>query len=633
MTAVDEIKARLDIVDLVSETVKLRRSGKSYTGFCPFHPNSKTPAFAVFPDSGTWRCFGQCNEGGDIFKYIMKREGWDFPEALRFLAERAGVVLEPLTPERKATEDQFERLRELLESAVKLYQYHLLETPAGKQAYDFLIKRGVTRETMQAFGLGFAPPGYETALSHFSAHGYSSDDLAQVGLVNERDTGGFYDKFRNRVMFPIRDATGKMAGFGARILDPEDIPKFLNSPQTALFDKSHLLYGLNQARKPIREHDEVVIVEGYLDVILLHQAGFTNTVSPMGTAINEDQLRLLNKFAHRVLLALDADAAGEKATLRGLELARNAMQHETELVFDAHGLLRHEARLKADVRVTMLPPGMDPDEVVLRDPEEWKKILESARPIVVHVMETLAKGQDLNDAKVKTSIASQVLPLIEDVPSPIERDTYRQQLARMLKVDERSLLGSQRVQERTRRRSERVDTPNRNQPPAKNESTTDTRVQSLEGHLLALLLHHTEGYYELERKLKLFKLEKFTTTDFENTEHQVITSLLLKAMDQDAKETLEYIQDNLPHEIRDRFDSLVKGVNLENKTPQKVQEDLTRTLINMRLIHMNSMLNQLRFLQEDPDLEESEKNDLQSQALKYTIARGKLDQSLAKPSF
>jgi DNA primase len=543
------------------------------------------------------------------------------------------VVLEPLTPERKATEDQFERLRELLESAVKLYQYHLLETPAGKQAYDFLIKRGVTRETMQAFGLGFAPPGYETALSHFSAHGYSSDDLAQVGLVNERDTGGFYDKFRNRVMFPIRDATGKMAGFGARILDPEDIPKFLNSPQTALFDKSHLLYGLNQARKPIREHDEVVIVEGYLDVILLHQAGFTNTVSPMGTAINEDQLRLLNKFAHRVLLALDADAAGEKATLRGLELARNAMQHETELVFDAHGLLRHEARLKADVRVTMLPPGMDPDEVVLRDPEEWKRILESARPIVVHVMETLAKGQDLNDAKVKTSIASQVLPLIEDVPSPIERDTYRQQLARMLKVDERSLLGSQRVQERTRRRSERVDTPNRNQPPVKNESTTDTRVQSLEGHLLALLLHHTEGYYELERKLKLFKLEKFTTTDFENTEHQVITSLLLKAMDQDAKETLEYIQDNLPHEIRDRFDSLVKGVNLENKTPQKVQEDLTRTLINMRLIHMNSMLNQLRFLQEDPDLEESEKNDLQSQALKYTIARGKLDQSLAKPSF
>ena len=270
-----------------------------------------------------------------------------------------------------------------------------------------------------------------------------------------------YDKFRNRVMFPIRDVAGKMAGFGARILDPNDMPKFLNSPQTALFDKSHLLYGLNLARKPIRDQNEVVIVEGYLDVILLYQAGFTNTVSPMGTALNEDQLRLLNKLSHRIVLALDADAAGEKATMRGLDLARNALEHENELVFDAHGLLRHEARLQADVRVTTLPDGMDPDEVVLRDPDEWKQIVASARPIVVHVMETLAKDQDLNDAKVKIAIAAQVTPLIEDVPSAIERDTYRQQLARLLKVDEQTLLGSQRVVERTRRRTSRVEDPAR----------------------------------------------------------------------------------------------------------------------------------------------------------------------------
>ena len=288
-----------------------------------------------------------------------------------------------------------------------------------------------------------------------------TDDLVDVGLANKRDEGGFYDKFRNRVMFPIRDAAGKMTGFGARILDPNDVPKFLNSPQTALFDKSHLLYGLNLARKPIREQNQVVIVEGYLDVILLHQAGFANTVSPMGTALNEDQLRLLNKLSHRIVLALDADAAGEKATLRGLDLARNALEHETELAFDAHGLLRHEARLQADVRVTTLPPGMDPDEVVLRDPEEWKQIVASARPIVVHVMETLAKSQDLNDAKVKTAIAAQITPLIEDVPSAIERDTYRQQLARLLKVDEQTLLGSQKVVERSRRRTERVDDPAR----------------------------------------------------------------------------------------------------------------------------------------------------------------------------
>ncbi len=633
MTAIDDIKARLDIVDLVSETVKLRRSGKSYTGFCPFHSNTKTPAFAVFPDSGTWRCFGQCNEGGDIFKYVMKKEGWDFAEALRYLAERAGVVLEPLTPEKKAEEDQYDRLRELLESAVKLYQYHLLETPAGKPALDFLTARGLKRETIQAFGLGYAPPGYETALEHFRAHGWGTEDLADVGLVNKRDDGGLYDKFRNRVMFPIRDAAGKMCGFGARILDPNDVPKFLNSPQTALFDKSHLLYGLNLARKAIREQNQVVIVEGYLDVILLHQAGFANVVSPMGTALNEDQLRLLNKLSHRIILALDADAAGEKATLRGLDLARNALAHETELAFDAHGLLRHEARLQADVRVTTLPPGMDPDEVVLRDPQEWQQIVASAKPIVVHVMETLAKNQDLNDAKVKTAIAAQVTPLIEDVPSAIERDTYRQQLARMLKVDEQTLLGSQKVVERSRRRTERVADPARLAPPARTEKGVDQRVESLEAHCMALLLFRPEAVYELERELKKYSLEKFTQNDFVSVENQTISRLLLAGLEQDEQDVMPYIKTHLAPELEERFQGLMAGDSFTRSNPAKMQQDLLRVLVNLRLININAALSQLRFLQEDPELSTEVKTELSSQILQLTVTRGKLDKVMIRPTY
>jgi DNA primase len=630
MTAIDEIKARLDIVDLVSETVKLRRSGKSYTGFCPFHTNTKTPAFAVFPDSGTWRCFGQCNEGGDIFKFVMKKEGWDFSEALRYLADRAGVVLEPMTPEKKAEEDQYDRLRDLLESAVKLYQYHLLETPGGKPALEFLTSRGVKPETIQAFGLGYAPPGYETALEHFRGHGWGTEDLVDVGIANKRDDGGFYDKFRNRVMFPIRDASNRMTGFGARILDPNDVPKFLNSPQTALFDKSHLLYGLNLARKPIREQNQVVIVEGYLDVILLHQAGFTNVVSPMGTALNEDQLRLLNKISHRIVLALDADAAGEKATLRGLDLARNALEHETELAFDAHGLLRHEARLQADVRVTTLPPGMDPDEVVLRDPEEWKQIVASAQPIVVHVMETLAKNQDLSDAKVKTAIAAQVTPLIEDVPSAIERDTYRQKLARLLKVDEQTLLGSQKVVERTRRRSERVDDPARTAVPSKFDRGIDQRVQSLENHCLTLLLFRPEGIYDLERELKTHNLEKFTPEDFVAVENQTICRLLLAGMDQDEHDVSPYLKMHLPAELEELYTRLLQGEILEKTNPQKVQQDLVRTLVNLRLVNSNLMLSQLKFLQEDTEISDEEKAELNDRILNLTIARGKLDRALAQ---
>ncbi|KAF0110907.1 MAG: DNA primase [Chloroflexi bacterium] len=631
MTAVDEIKARLDIVDLVSETVKLRRSGKSYTGFCPFHPNSKTPAFAVFPDSGTWRCFGQCNEGGDIFKYVMKREGWDFTESLRFLAERAGVTLEPLTLERKAAEDQYDRLRELLEEAANFFQYQLLKTPAGKTAVDFLVRRGVTQESIQLFGLGYAPGTYDAMTNHFGGKGFSTDELIQVGLVNERDSGGFYDKFRNRVMFPIRDAAGKMAGFGARILDPEDVPKFLNSPQTVLFDKSHLLYGLNLSRKPIRTQDQVVIVEGYLDVILLHQCGFDNTVSPMGTALNEDQLRLLKKFTRRIVLALDADAAGEKATLRGLELARHALDHETELVFDAHGLLRHEARLQADVRVTTLPPGMDPDEVVLRDPEEWRNILGSAQPIVVHVMETLAKSQNLEDAKVKSAVASQVIPLIEDVPSPIERDAYRQQLARLLKIDERSLLGSQRIREKPKRRTERVGDQLQNRIPKVTESGIDKRISNLESHCLSLLVNRIEWFYELERSLNQAGLEKFTVADFDSSEFQIIAGLLIDGLAQDDMDPLSYIRKLLPDPLSDRFDQLSLTAAKTEKNNEKLLEDLVRTVINLRLIRINTTLNQLRFVQEDLETSDLDKNNLRSETLKYTIARGKLDQALAKP--
>ncbi len=632
MTAVDEIKARLDIVDIVSETVKLRRSGRSYTGFCPFHPNTKTPAFAVFPESGTWRCFGQCNEGGDIFKFMMKREGWDFAETLRRLAERAGVTLETFTPERQAAEDEYERLRELLEEAVNYYQFQLLKTPAGQPALDFLVRRGVKPETIQTFGLGYSPSGYDGMVNHFSAKGYSTDDLLAVGLVVPRESGGVYDKYRNRVMFPIRDAAGKMAGFGARILDPDDIPKFLNSPQTVLFDKSHLLYGLNFARKPIRAQDQVVIVEGYLDAIILHQAGFDNTVSPMGTALNEDQFRLLKKFTRRIVLALDADAAGEKATLRGLDLARSALDHETELTFDAHGLLRHEARLQADVRVTTIPDGMDPDEVVLRDPEEWRAILAAARPIVVHVMETLAKSQNIEDAKVKTAVAAQVLPLIEDVPSPIERDAYRQQLARLLKVDERSLLGSQRVHEKPRRRVQRIDEPVQQRNPRQESFGTDKRISNLEAHCLSLLLQQTHRYYELERSLKMFGLDKLSLNDFDSSDHQIIVDALLKGLAQDEHETLHFVQQNVPESLTERLTQLCAPGMISGNNEEKLFEDLVRTLVNLRHIRVASSLNQIKFILDDQEVAETGKNDLHKEVIKYTIAISKLERALAKPS-
>ncbi len=252
-------------------------------------------------------------------------------KTLRYLAERAGVTLQPVTPEREAEDKENERLRTLLEDAVTFYRHQLMQTPAGKEAQAYLANRGLLPETIETFELGYAPDTWDAATNYFSGKGYSQEEITQAGLLSENpEKGRFYDRFRHRVMFPIRDATGRMSGFGARILRPDDVPKFLNSPQTPLFDKGRLLYGLHLARKPIRTVDQAVLVEGYLDVIATHQAGFGNTVSPMGTALTEDQLRLLKRFSRRVVLALDADAAGEKATLRGLEVARQALDRSDE---------------------------------------------------------------------------------------------------------------------------------------------------------------------------------------------------------------------------------------------------------------------------------------------------------------
>jgi len=633
MTAIDEIKSRIDIVDLVSETVKLRRTGKNYTGFCPFHTNTRTPAFVVFPDSGTWRCFGQCNEGGDIFRFVMKKEGWDFPETLRFLAEKAGVQLEPVTPQRQESDKVNERLQGLLEEAVTFYRHHLLQTPGGKPALAYLNKRGLSQDTIEIFGLGYAPDGWETAQQYFLGKGYSSAELLQAGLSTERqEREGSYDRFRNRIIFPIRDAMGHMAGFGARILDPNDVPKFLNSPQTALFDKGRLLYGLDQARKAIRSLDQVVIVEGYLDVIALHQGGFANAVSPMGTALTEDQMRLLKRFTRRIVLALDADAAGEKATLRGLEIARQAMDRSDEIAFDARGLLRHEARLQADVRVTTLPPGMDPDEVVLRDPEEWRRILESAKPIVAHVMDTLAAGRDLEDPKTKSEVAAQVMPLIADVPDPVEREAYRQRLARMLKVDERALQGAGQAATTTRRR-----------PVIKNEkptrrtqalpATTGQRAASLEAHCLRLLLRQPDMIYQVDRFLLKSGLGRFSEADFDLSGHQQIARLLLDSLAQDQLDPRQFMQETLPEPLEDTWQVLAADMPHGEPNAEKRFEDLMRTLMALRLLKINQSIQQMRFLQEDLQEQEEaqELNPYQDLIGQSIQARNRLEQALAKP--
>lgn len=609
MSSIDEIKARIDIVDLVSETVQLRHSGKNYLGFCPFHTNTRTPAFVVFPETGTWRCFGQCNEGGDIFGFVMKKEGWDFGETLTFLAEKAGVELKVPTPEERAAVEENENLRSILEDAVTYFRHNLLHTQPGTQVIDYLHqKRGLNNEIIEVFGLGYALDSWEAGLTYFQSKGFAPSDLLECGLVTEREATagenapGVYDRFRNRIMFPIRDERGRMTGFGARIVNPEDIPKFINSPQTILFDKGHILYGLDQARKGIRSKDQAVVVEGYLDVIALHQAGFTNVVSPMGTALTETQLRLLKKFSRRIVLALDADAAGDKATLRGLQIARQTLDREADPIFDARGLIGTEARLQADIRVTTLPAGLDPDEVVSQDPVLWEQLIGSAKPIVIHVMDTLAKEKDINDPKVKSEVAKQILPLIRDVPDRVERDAYLQRLARLLQVDESVLLDNLGL--RTGRpptsRGSRSRRPRQNPPQEEaDKSLLRPMSEALENHLISVLIRQPELIHRLDRELKERSLYRISESDFQISQNQTIYKIIASSLNQDYAEPATYVLNCLDQSLMEVADTLLLKSQKLDFSQERIFEDMIRSLLLLRRQSMNLQIEHTRFVMEE----------------------------------
>jgi len=441
MTVTQEIKSRLDLVDVVQDAgVQLRKSGRNYAGFCTFHPNTKTPAFYIFPESQTWRCFGACAEGGDVFSFVMKKNGWDFKETLTELAKRAGVTLEDHRPRDKAHEAAEVRQAALLDAASHYFHQLLLHAPQAAAARRYVADRLLNDDTVATFRLGFALDSWDALHTHFSAQGYSEDELLAAGLLTENEERHRrYDRFRNRLIIPIRDSDGRVVGFGARTLDPDGIPKYLNSPQTALFDKGHLIFGLDTAKRHIREARQVVLVEGYMDVMQAWQHGYRNVVAQMGTSLTEAQLRLLQKLTKRFVLALDPDAAGAKATMRSLQLARETLDRDLEVSFDARGLVQLEGRLRADIRIVTLPEGQDPDKLIRTDPAAWPRLLAEARPVVDYIIRVVAAELPPGDAKAKSAAAAQVLPLIHDIAEPVERDHYLGVLSQTLGVDIKAL--------------------------------------------------------------------------------------------------------------------------------------------------------------------------------------------------
>ena len=576
MSVIDEVKDQLDIIEVISSYVPLQKAGRNYKALCPFHAE-KTPSFIVFPDSQHWHCFGACSEGGDIFTFVMKREGWDFRTALEELARRAGVELRPRTPAQVEAEEEADRLRGLLDAVGQYYNHLLRHAPEAGKARSYIAKRGLSAETVEHFQLGYSLPGWDRTRTYLIERGYTIEELVKAGLLVEREDGtSTYDRFRDRLMIPIRDAQGRVIGFGARTLDPEGVPKYMNSPQTALFDKSRTLFGLDLARQAIRREDRAVIVEGYMDVMQAYQAGFSGIIAQMGTALTEPQLRQLQRYTKRLVLALDPDAAGIQATLRGVQVARQVLKQEWEPVFDPRGLVGYEARLGAEIRILRLPGGQDPDDLIRKDPERWATLVEEAVPVMDFYLQMLLEGLDPDDTKAKARIVDTLLPVLRAVADPVERDGYVQKLARALRVDVRAV--------QSRLRSARRQTArDRHSTRARETSHREPVKADLESHCLSILLQRPSLLSRINETFAENQQEPLQEQDFDDASSRAIYEVWETLLTTELPASVEALRARLPTDLHARLEEMLKVHRIEpTLADEQLERDLALTLLRLR---------------------------------------------------
>ncbi|MFN0072874.1 MAG: DNA primase [Chloroflexota bacterium] len=428
---VDEIKRRIDVADVIGQAVTLKRAGRILKGLCPFH-SEKSPSFVVFPETGTWRCFG-CSQGGDLFTFVMKHDGLEFGDALRSLAQKAGVELNGAGPTGVDREHR-DLLLQALDSAVLFYQGTLRDR-SGQPARAYLERRGVADPSIVQFALGYAPRQSGALIGHLRSAGVSMELAEAAGLVGRSDEGELFERLRGRLIFPIRDGDGKTIAFGGRTLDDEIQPKYLNSPQTELFDKSSCFYGYDLARTSMRTGRSMTVVEGYMDVIMAHQGGFNDVVATLGTALTERHIRAIRRQVDTVVLALDADVAGQKAMRRGLDVVRDAERAAEAESGDWLRAVRSTSSSRLQLKVMVLPDGKDPDDVIRDDPEAWRLLASSAVPAVDFVLTRLGSLFDLSTARGKSEAVYDALPVIRDLADPIERTHYEQRLAEIVGVE------------------------------------------------------------------------------------------------------------------------------------------------------------------------------------------------------
>lgn len=576
---IDDIKSRLDIVELVQSYIRLQRAGANYKALCPFHAE-KTPSFNVSPARQIWHCFG-CSKGGDHFKFVMEIEGLEFPEALELLAKRAGIELRREDPRLKSERS---RLYQLMEEATRTFEsvIHAAKTPERITApLAYLKRRGLADETVKAWRIGYAPDSWDYLTRALQQKGYKIDEIEKAGLAVKSEQGSRYDRFRSRIVFPIFDAGGRVVGFSGRIFgedkgqpssrarvegktkDERTVAKYINTPQTPIYDKSRVLYGFDRAKEAIRRADAVVLVEGQMDVVMSHQAGVKNAVAVSGTALTSQQLQTLRRLCSAIISSFDRDQAGEIATKRSLDLA---------------------ATFEFDRKVAILPESSkDPAEAVQKDPALWQTAVADAKPIVQFFLESALNRHDRNSALGKRSISREVLPEVKLLASEVEKAHWIQELSRNIGIAEEALW---RELANAKPARAGVSLPAESQPSVAGEPT---RRQQLESLLLGTMIRYpaAEG-----------TLSEMPRYAFLDERHLEILTIIESALRENVREH-EALMAAIPVELRDVCNELAFQAETILERIENAAERAREITLCMRELEREWARDRLRALGED----------------------------------
>lgn len=413
---VEEIKKRIDIVNFIGNYLSLKKSGRNFKALCPFH-QEKTPSFIISPERQIWHCFGACQEGGDVIKFLMKWENITFFEALKELADKLGIKLKKINFEDKVWQKK-EKLFNINRLAAEFYHYLLVKHELGKKAIDYLKRRKINEKIIDSFSLGYSPSSWNSLLKFLKKKGFEEEEIYEAGLLVRNEKGHYYDRFRKRLIFPLKDHRENVLGFSGRIFDQEGEAKYINTPETPIYRKRETLFGLNLTKDAIKTKNKAIIVEGEFDMISCYQNGVENVVAVKGSAVTKEQLMILKRYTNQIILSLDADLAGEETTKRAIIDAEN---------------------LEFNIFVITLNFAKDPDEAMKKDPLAFKKLIKKPTPIYDFIIDTTVKKHGVNDVFSKKNCVEEIIPYLVNVKNPIVYDHYLNRLASILEVEKKSI--------------------------------------------------------------------------------------------------------------------------------------------------------------------------------------------------